>query len=125
MNLEELRTINPSEKTIPKEMTDNEWQKYFSILKLVIHQSSEKRMKYSYSVLVNGHYDNSYFIYSGDTQWQTYCKFINSVLVAIRNGEPDYCYHIYQISDLLRFEHDRLRAVWLPEYQCFEVSLIN
>ena len=125
MNLIDLKTVNPSERKIPKEMTNSEWQQYFNILRLMVQQGTDKRMKYSYSISVNGRYDKSYFVYSGDTQWERYCKFINSILSAIRKGECDYCYYIYQISDLLRFEHDRLKAVWLPEYQCFEVSLKN
>ena len=104
-------------------MTDEEWQEYFSELRDKIKPCSKKRMKTAYSIWINGYKDITYFTYCGDTEWQYYCKFINSVLSAIRRGENDYCYHIYQISDLLRFEHDRLKAVWLPNHQCFEVSL--
>lgn len=123
MNLEKLKMIIKSDKFLLKEMTNSDWQKYLSVLKLIVRQSTEKSMKCSYPTLVNGYYDYSYSTYSGDTQWQSYCKFINGVLRTIRKGECDYCYHIYQISDLLRFEHDNLEAVWLPEFNCFEVYL--
>ena len=119
----ELDNISLFKKTIPVEMTDDEWQEYFNILRDKIKPSLEYRMKTSYYIWVNGYLDTTYFSYSGDTEWQYYCKFINSVLGTIRKGELDYCYHIYQIADLLRFEHDRLQTMWLPEYQCFEVSL--
>lgn len=66
--------------------------------------------------------------YSGETSYVYYCQFINNVLHTIRGtpNEParkDYCYFIYQIADLLRFEHDRLCVAWKPETECFEVWL--
>lgn len=122
-NVRELDNVSSLKKRTPVKMTDEEWQEYFNELRGRIKPCSERRMKTSYSIWVNGYKGITYFAYCGDTEWQYYCKFINSVLSAIRKGEFDYCYHIYQISDLLRFEHDRLKAIWLPEYQCFEVSL--
>lgn len=38
------------------------------------------------------------------TTYEYYRKFINDVLRNIRNGETDYCYELYQIRELLRFE---------------------
>lgn len=122
-NIRELDNISSSKKRIPLKMTDEEWQEYFSELRKKIKPSSEHLMKTSYSIWVNGYKDISYFTYHSDTEWQYYCKFINSVLRTIRGGECDYCYHIYQISDLLRFEHDKLKTLWIPNQQCFEVSL--
>ncbi len=122
-NVRELDNVSSLKKREPVKMTDEEWQEYFSELRDKTKPCSERRMKTTYSIWVNGCQDITYFAYCGDTEWQYYCKFINSVLRVIRSGECDYCYHIYQISDLLRFEHDRLKAVWLPEQQCFEVSL--
>ena len=61
--------------------------------------------------------------YHGKTQYQCYCDFINDVLNSIRRGKPDYCYYIYQIAELLKYEHDRLQAVWLEEERCFKLSL--
>lgn len=122
-NVRELDNVSSLKKRTPVNMTDEEWQEYFSELRNKTKPCSECRMKTAYSIWVNGYQDITYFAYCGDTEWEYYCKFINSVLSAIRSGERDYCYHIYQISDLLRFEHDRLKAVWLPGHQCFEVSL--
>lgn len=119
-NVRELDNISSLKKRTPIKMTDNKWQEYFNELRKQIKPCSERYMKTSYPIWVNGYKD---ITYCGNTQWQYYCKFINSILSAIRSGETDYCYHIYQISDLLRFEHDRLKTIWLPEHQCFEVSL--
>lgn len=122
-NIRELNNISTLKKIQPSNMTDKDWQKHFNELRNEIKPSSERRMKTSHSISVNNRKDNTYFSYHGDTEWQYYCKFINSVLGVIRSGQCDYCYHIYQIADLLKFEHDRLKAVWLPEHQCFKVSL--
>ena len=124
MNFNDFKNVNPTERNIPDEMNNSWWQEYFNSLKLIVAQSSNKRMRCGNRyATVNGKNEMSYFVYDGDTQWERYCKFINDVLSTIRRGETDYCYYIYQIADLLRFEHDRLQAVWSPEYECFEVSL--
>ena len=122
-NVRELNNISLLKKETPVSMTNEEWQTYFSKLRNKIKPSSKRQMKTTYSIWVNGYKDFSYFAYCGDTEWKYYCKFINSILNAIRKGESDYCFYIYQIADLLKFEHDRLKAIWLPEYQCFKVSL--
>lgn len=66
---------------------------------------------------------NHRFAHCSETQWIYYSKFINSVLRTIRQGKYDYCYFIFQIIDLLKYEHDNLKVEWLPDYQCFRVSL--
>lgn len=58
-----------------------------------------------------------------DSEWARYTRYINSVLNSIRNGNDDYVYHIYQIADLLRFEHDRLRTEYVKEDGYFRVWL--
>lgn len=63
-----------------------------------------------------------YGSYHGKTQYQQYCSFINNILRAIRRGEIDYCFYIYQIQDLLKYE-ERLKAVWLQSEGCFRLSL--
>ena len=104
-------------------MTSETWKPYFESLKGQVKPSADKRMKTYYPTYVNYQVDNGYFSYKGDTQWQYYCRFINSILRAIRSGECDYCFHIYQIIDLLRYEHERLVCDWLPENKCFKVYL--
>ena len=61
--------------------------------------------------------------YDGETVYQRYCRYINDVLSEIRKGNHDYCYYCYQIRDLLRFEHNRLRTKYYPDGQYVEVWL--
>ena len=63
-----------------------------------------------------------YCEYCGETQWNRYCEFINSVLKSIRSGEEDYCFYPYQIAELLRFEQG-LKAEYLPDSGCVKVNL--
>ena len=123
MKLEELQTISLTAKKPDKDMTDKEWQEYFGIMKTLTHQVKEKRMSCITSpILINSYSDNQ-FTYQGDTQWTKYKEFINSILFAIRHGECDYCFYIYHIAELLRYEHDNLRTKWLPDDNCFQVWL--
>lgn len=124
MTLDELKTVNLKAKCPPQEMTDKMWQEYFESMKLLTSQSKERKMNTSKTVLkVNGRNLESQCTYDGETQWERYCQFINSILRSIRRGECDYCFNIYHITDLLRFEHDRLRTRWMPDSQCFQVWL--
>lgn len=66
---------------------------------------------------------NLFNTYHGKTQYQCYCSFINSILSNLRSGGVDYCFYIYQISELLKYEHDRLQADWLQDEKCFELRL--
>ena len=123
MKLEKLQKVSLTAKKPDKDMTDKEWQEYFNAMKLLTQQVKEKRMSCRTSpILINGYSDNQ-FTYQGDTQWMKYKEFINSILSAIRRGEQDYCFYIYQIAELLRYEHDNLRSEWLPEDKCFQVWL--
>lgn len=123
MNLPDLSKVDLNAARPPEGMTDEEWQKYFKTMKMLVQQSSDRRMKEGKSFTVKGSTLNSQSSYCGETQWQRYCQFINSVLNTIRCGELDYCYNIYQITDLLKYEHDRLAAQWQPENKCFQVWL--
>lgn len=123
MKIEKLQNISLTAKKPDKDITDKEWQEYFNIMKTLIHPTSEKRMTCrTSSILINGYSDNQ-FTYYGDTQWSKYKEFINSILFAIRHGEYDYCFYIYHIAELLRYEHDNLRTKWLPDDNCFQVWL--
>lgn len=105
-------------------MTNDEWQTYFRALKMLVEQKKIRRIEdatLQYSD--KRHNEELASAYHGDTIWQCYCQFINGILGFIRSGEEDYCYYIYQISDLLKYEHDRLRTEWIPSLQCFRVWL--
>lgn len=60
------------------------------------------------------------FVFRGN---DSYVDFICGVLETIRTGNVDYCFFIYQIEDLLKFEKDQLQSRWLPEEECFMVWL--
>lgn len=121
--VEELDDLGPLTKPSMSSMTNDEWQRYFSYLLNNTTQSRFDKMKETYELYASGCPDLTYFVCNEESEWDYYCAFINDILNSIRGGEQDYCYHIYQIVDLLRFEHDRLQAIWSPENQCFVVSL--
>lgn len=123
MKIEQLQNISLTAKNPDKNMTDKEWQEYFEAMKLLTHQSNEKRMGGKTTpILVNSYSDNQ-FTYCGDTQWTKYKEFINGILSVIRHGECDFCFYIYQIAELLRYEHDNLKSRWMPDDKCFCVWL--
>ena len=112
-----MKVVNKRIRKIPKGYSDTQWQQDFLYIKEIIQPSSLSKMKIiPESYHLNGEYH-------GKTQYQYYCDGINDILSTIRRGEIDYCYHIYQIEDLLKYEHDRLKAEWLPEDGCFKLSL--
>lgn len=127
MKLKDLHEVSLAAGKPKESMTDDEWQQYFYIMKLLTTQSEQKHMRSTFpEMFINGQSEQS--TYYGDTNYMHYCKFINSVLATIRgnSSEPpqrDYCYFIYQIADLLKYEHERLKSRYRPEYKCFEVWL--
>lgn len=124
MKLEELQKVSLTAKQPEKDVNDKQWQDYFKVMKVMTKQSNETRMSNKTTpILINGYGADEQFLYKGDTQWEIYVKFINDVLSNIRRGEFDYCFYIYQIAELLRFEHERLRTMWRPEDKCFQVWL--
>lgn len=97
------------EQRVLNTLSDSEWQIYFQILKSIIASSSHMRH--------SSYYNKG----SDDIRKRDYRTFIDDVLYSLRSGNTDYCFHIYQIVDLLYFEKDRLKTRWLPEHKCFEV----
>lgn len=115
--LNDLKEINLNATTLSENITDVEWQDYFARMKMIVMPAKAKNMQGSYSVrLKEGE------AYQGDTQAYRYKQFINSILRNIRRGETEFCFYIFQISDLLKYEPD-LETKWLPNAECFEVSL--
>lgn len=127
MKLDDFRHVSLTTGKPDSDMTDAQWQEYFSIMKLMTKQGKEKKMKSSSAkLIVNGY--SSECEYRGETSYARYCQFINSMLKTIRGNSSelpahDYCFYIYQIADLLRFEHDNLKVVWRQNDKCFEVWL--
>ena len=100
----------------PKDYTNQQWQSDFEILKQFVIPSQESEMRIIRDTSLYGSYH-------GKTQYQNYCSFINNILKNIRGGEVDYCFYIYQITDLLKYEQERLEVQWLQSERCFRVSL--
>lgn len=112
--------VTQNTKNPPVNYTNNQWQSDFAILKSQIEQCDSALMPN-----IREASETVYQGYHGKTQYQRYCDFINSVLKNIRNGYIDYCFYIYQIAELLRYEHDNLEATWLEAEHCFRVFLEN
>ena len=105
-----------------EEMTADQWQACFSAIKSHTKQIRHRTMT-SYSD-INAFYGNLYNSHIiDDAMFERYSQFVNDILKSIRAGREDYCFYVYQIADLLQFEHDRLIAEWIPRWCCFKVSL--
>ena len=107
---ETKETRNYNIYRLSDDMTDAEWRKFFAQMKVDIEPTGMEHMPMP---------KNETQDVTCDFQYE---QFINNILDAIRQGETDYCYYIYQIRDLLRFE-PRLKAKWLQDDECFEVSI--
>lgn len=105
---------------MPNGYTNEQWQLDFEKLRSRAVPSDNGRMIVPREVS-----RSQYQEYHGDTQYQYYCRFINDILSSIRRGRVDYCFYIYQIAELLRFERERLQATWLEKERCFRLSLKN
>ena len=114
------KIVGVSEKTgsPPSGYTDEQWQRDFSVLKSLVKKSKFNQMTV---IPENSNYKDE--PYHGKSQYQYYCDFINDILSQIRKGKIDYCFYIYQIAELLKYEHDSLNAEWLEDERCFRLSL--
>ena len=107
---ETKETQNYNIYRLSDDVTDAEWQKFFTQMKADIKPTGMEHMPIP---------ETEEQDVTCDFQ---YGQFINDILDAIRQGETDYCYYIFQIRDLLVYE-PRLKAEWLQEEECFEVSI--
>jgi hypothetical protein len=91
-----------------KKLSNDEWQIIFSYMKSINVPTTEKKLKRHNAkpIVVMRRWSLSDNDGNFDTLDNTYVKFINDVLGQLRKGKIDYCYYIYQISDLLRFIPD-------------------
>lgn len=125
MRISNLRYINPEEGIPPLDMTNKIWQEYYKFLRQIIHPSVFRNMRGgASSFTINGTkvYDDAYY---GETLFATRRNFINDVLKQIRSGHTDYVYHIYNISELLKYEHEKLQTFYDQKEQCFIVWLLK
>lgn len=107
-------------KSPPVDYTDSQWQSDFIDLK-----SKIERCGLAFMPTIKEVSETTYQEYHGKTQYQRYCDFVNSVLKNIRDGHVDYCFYIYQIAELLKYEHDNLKVTWLEAERCFRVFLAD
>lgn len=107
---ETKETRNYNVYRLSDDMTDAEWQKFFAQMKSDIKPTGMDYMPTPEDEV------------QGITCGFQYEQFINDILDVIRQGETDYCYYIFQIRDLLMYE-PRLKAEWLQDDECFEVSI--
>lgn len=112
--------ITQNTKKPPMDYTNDQWQSDFTNLK-----SQIKKCNLSLMPSIREISKTIYQEYHGKTQYQRYCDFINNILENIRCGHVDYCFYIYQIAELLKYEHDNLKVNWLETERCFQVSLAN
>ena len=113
-----------STATVPDSYCTNEdWQAYFKSLASIVEPKSHKRITHKDIQNHNSVFYSNPKTNDGEMLWQCYCSFINDTLSLIRRGECCYCFYIYQIAELLQFEHDRLNTEWMPEQKCFKVWL--
>lgn len=123
--LREMRIISNTNGRPTSTLTDEKWQKEFSVRKMFItpHNKSYKKLTGQYYKESGMWNEELQGTYHGCTNWQSYCTYINSVLDSIRAGQSDFCYFIYQIMELAKFHPTTLRTKYLPEYECWEVWL--
>lgn len=98
-------------KNIPE--SKESWNYLFHEMKRDLRPVKQRNMPFPYLP--------PYSDYNKDVeQCFLYCHFINDILDCIRAGNIDYCFYIYQIEDLLKYE-PRLKSCWLEQEQCFRV----
>lgn len=99
-------------------LTDEIWQAEFKKLKTFVKPYCKNIKKFGGkfskdSGIWNSETQGDYY---GNTNWQTYCSYINDVLFNIQRGRTDYCYYIVQIADLLKFHFDDLKTRYCNGY---------
>lgn len=121
MTLEELREMKLISNTNGRPsstLTDEKWQKEFLLRKMFVtpYGKDVKKLGGKFSKESGMWNDETMGEFHGQTNWQSYCSYINDVLNNIRSGQTDYCYYIYQITDLLKFHYDTLKTRYCDGY---------
>lgn len=114
--LHDLREVNLNKRRPIDFTSDDMWQDYFSQMKLLVQPSAKKKM----DTIREATSDLN--CYHGQTNEAYYRVYINSILKNIRSGKEDFCYFVYQIADLLKYEPD-LHTEFIPDGEYFVVSL--
>lgn len=116
--LKEMRLISNTNGRPSSTLTDEKWQKEFNIRKMFIvpYDKTIKRLKGLCCKEFGKWNEETHGTYCGETNWQSYCCYINDVLSNIRSGQIDYCYFVYQIMDLAKFHYEDLRTKYCEGY---------
>lgn len=116
--LREMRIISNTNGRPSSTLTNEKWQKEFSVRKLFItpYPKEVKKLKGQYSKESGMWNEETQGTYYGCTSWQSYCSYINDILNNIRSGQVDYCYYIFQILDLIKFHYEDLRTKYCDGY---------
>lgn len=114
--LKEMKLVSNTNGRPCSSLTDEKWQKEFKLRKLFVTPTNKKKMGGKFSKESGTWNEETSGIYCGATNYQEYCGYINDVLRTIRSGQRDYCYFIYQITDLLRFHFNDLRTKYCDGY---------
>ena len=114
--LYDLREVNLNKRRPIDFTSDDMWQDYFSQMKSLVQPSAKKKMDTIRETTSDPN------CYHGQTNEAYYRVYINSILKNIRSGKEDFCYFVYQIADLLKYEPD-LHTEFIPDGEYFVVSL--
>ena len=114
--LKEMKLVSNTNGRPSSDLTDEKWQQELQIRKLFVTPATTVRMNGKYSQKPGTWNTEKYGEYSGATNWQEYCSFINDVLRNIRAGQVDYVYYIYHILDLLKFHYEDLKTRYRDGY---------
>ncbi len=116
--LREMRLISNTDGRPSPSLTDEKWQQEFLLRKMFVtpYRKEVKKLGGKFS-RESGMWNNETMgEFHGQTNWQSYCSYINDVLNNIRSGQTDYCYYIYQITELLKFHYDTLKTRYCDGY---------
>lgn len=116
--LKEMKLISNTNGRPLSYLTDEKWQKEFSLRKMFItpYKKDVEKLSGKYSKESGIWNEELQSTYHGCTNWQSYCSYINDILKNIRSGQVDYCYYIYQIEELVKFHYNTLRTRYRDGY---------
>lgn len=101
---------------IADKMTAPEWDNFFAFMKSHIKPRKTKYMTKPDAIHVTGNEE-----YHGETEAWRYRNFINDILKSVRHGKIDYCFYVFQVRDLLKYE-PHIMVRYLENSDCFCVS---
>lgn len=122
-DLKKSKKISNTEGRPVSWLTDELWQKEFSIRRIFIDPAKDKKLSGRRSGVRSNDALEAVF---GKTSWQNYNQFINDVIAQIRKGAHDYCFYLYQVMELERFFPGTLQTrfcdgyceVWVTSTEC-------